>query len=158
MGPRTMTWSRSKLGVAMLVLTEGVFFFMLLLAFVYFREGVKPNPSAGITGIYTLCLLASSVTIWRAQRFVTAGLGTIFLAGQTTEIFRLSRSGIGMSQTLSGTAFFTLAGVHAIHMLAGIVLLAILPAAALEALALYWHFGVFAWLVIFVVVYLWAFL
>lgn len=176
---------RVKLGMAMLVLTESVFFFMLILAFVYFRaEGIATaaaslNPV--VTALYTACLIASSITMWRARASaakepngarlwlgLTFALGCAFLAGQGSEYFRLLRQGVTISQGLFGTTFFTLAGIHGLHVIAGLLLLAILfgitahrgerEAVALEAIAMYWYFVDAVWIVIFSVVYLWTFL
>ena len=63
-----------------------------------------------------------------------------------------------------GTTFFTLTGLHAVHVLVGLVLLATLFAAssarprgvgqtAWEGIAMYWHFVDAVWVVVFSVVY-----
>ena len=57
-----------------------------------------------------------------------------------------------MSQGLFGTTFFTLAGMHLLHVLIGLGLLAALGRSA--AAAMFWQFVVRVWLVIFAVVYL----
>jgi heme/copper-type cytochrome/quinol oxidase subunit 3 len=155
-----MMWTRAKLGMAMLILTESVFFFMLILAFVYFRdESVKTaaaNLNLGAAAIYTVCLMASSFTIWRAQTGVTMVLGAIFLVGQGSEYIRLLRRGITISQGLFGTTFFTLTGIHGLHVLIAILLLGF--SRAQPAVTMYWHFVTVVWLIIFTIVYLWTFL
>jgi heme/copper-type cytochrome/quinol oxidase subunit 3 len=179
-----MRQQRAKLGMAMLVLTESIFFFMLILAFVYFRaESVKTaaaslNPV--VTAIYTACLIASSFTMWRAKTSaardksgarlwlgLTIALGIAFLAGQGSEYLRLLRQGVTISQGLFGTTFFTLTGIHGLHVVVGLLLLAILfgitthrgerESIAVEAIAMYWYFVDAVWIVIFSVVYLWTF-
>jgi heme/copper-type cytochrome/quinol oxidase subunit 3 len=64
----------------------------------------------------------------------------------------------------------TLTGLHALHVLVGIVMLAILlglassrrsgdrHAVAVETVALYWYFVDIVWVAIFAIVYLWTFL
>jgi heme/copper-type cytochrome/quinol oxidase subunit 3 len=155
-----MKWTQAKLGMAMLILAESVFFFMLILAFVYFRdESVKTaaeNLNLRNAAIYTICLVAGSFAIWRAHRGATMVLGAIFLAGQGSEYVRLLRRGITISQGLFGTTFFTLTGVHGLHVLIGILLLGFVRAQ--PAVAMYWHFVTVVWLVIFAIVYLWTFL
>jgi len=179
-----VTRERAKLGMAMFILSESVFFFMLTLAFVYFRAESVQTAAASLnpklTAIYTACLLASSFTMWRAtmsarrehQRIrlwlgITIGLGLVFLLGQGNEYRKLFRSGITISQGLFGTTFFTLTGIHGLHVVAGILLLAIMfgithrrskrESIAVETVAMYWHFVDAAWMVIFSVVYLWSF-
>ena len=63
-----VTQRRTELGMAMFLIAEAVFFFLLILAFVYFRTpGVgKLNLSTG--AFDTGCLLASMFTIWRATK------------------------------------------------------------------------------------------
>jgi len=180
---------RARLGMALFLLTEAVFFFMLILAFVYFRPDSVSTASARlkpwVTAIYTICLLASGLTMWRASAVAAAGreraagvrvwlgltiaLGSIFLIGQGGEYARLIRAGITMSQGLFGTTFFTLTGFHGLDLLLAIVLLIammVLAAApvnerygiAVSALAMYWYFLNAVWIAIFSIVYVWSFL
>ena len=183
-----MMMQRAKLGMAMFLISEAVFFFMLIVAFVYFRGSIGPEGanslSLGATAAYTLCLAVSSFTMWRASASVesrnfgalrawlagTLVLGCIFLAGQGSEYARLLHQHITMSQGLFGTTFFTLTGFHGLHVLAGVLLLAVLlyiatsgdPAerqsVAVQAVALYWYFVDLVWLAIFAIVYLWMLL
>jgi heme/copper-type cytochrome/quinol oxidase subunit 3 len=100
--------------------------------------------------------------LWLA---VTALLGAAFLAGQGLEYARLLGAGLRPGSELFGTTFFTLTGLHALHVLVGLVLLATLLAAAAarprrvghaawEGIAMYWHFVDAVWVVVFSVVYL----
>jgi heme/copper-type cytochrome/quinol oxidase subunit 3 len=161
---------RATLGMAMFLISDGVLFFFLLLAFVYFRPAVGISLDPRAAAVYTACLLASAFTVWRAGReepsrlwlSATALLGTVFLAGQVSGYLRLFRAGINMSQGLFGTTFFTLAGVHGLHIAAGLVVIGILAAGAtrqftaIRATALYWYFLTVVWLCIFGMVYLWS--
>lgn len=164
----------AQLGMALFLLSEAVFFFMLIWAFVYFRSA-SLGAAAGtlnlpVTAVYTACLLASSFTVQRAavsstRRWLvgTIVLGAVFLFGQGSESLRLFRQNVTISQSVFGTTFFTLTGFHGLHVLVGIALLAIVlgvsaQRAAVETVALYWHFVDAVWLVIFAVVYLWTFL
>jgi heme/copper-type cytochrome/quinol oxidase subunit 3 len=163
----------ARLGMALFLLNEAVFFFMLISAFVYFRASSLPAAAAnlkpGVTAIYTVCLLASSITVWRATAqgnrawtCATLALGAVFLFGQGSEYLRLFQQNITVSQGLFGSTFFTLTGLHALHVLIGLVLLVVLLATqntlSPPSIALYWYFVDAVWLVIFSVVYLWAFL
>jgi heme/copper-type cytochrome/quinol oxidase subunit 3 len=152
-----LIWPRAKLGMAMLILTESVFFFMLLLAFIYFRDQSLKTAvatlSLRVTSLYTACLLISSLALWRSRITLAILFGGIFLAGQGAECIRILRSGVTMSQGLFGTTFFTLAGVHGLHVIVGLGLLAF----AGRQSGMFWHFVVAVWLAIFAVVYVWSF-
>ncbi|MBF6568649.1 MAG: heme-copper oxidase subunit III [Candidatus Binataceae bacterium] len=136
------------------------------------------------TGAFSVSLFASSVTMWLADRslrrgrrrghqlwlIVTMLLGAIFLVGQGTEYAHLILSGVTWSANLFGTTFFTLTGFHGLHVFAGLCALAIVTLVAqtgelterrrqaFEAVGLYWHFVDGVWIVIFTIVYLWAFI
>ncbi len=154
-----MTRRRTELGMAMFLIAEAVFFFLLILAFVYFRTpgAGKLNLGAGV--LDTACLLASIFTIWRATAgsrlwlAATILFGTIFLAGQGVQYLHLMRDGVTISQGLFGTTFFTLAGVHGLHVFAGLIALAIVPVTAIRTMALYWYFVAGVGLAIFLVAY-----
>ncbi len=151
---------RAQLGMAMFLIAEAVFFFLLILAFVYFHAKGNLSLEAGL--LSTALLLASSLSMWRAiggSRLwlaVTIVLGVAFLAGQGTQYLRLIRDGVTIGQGLFGTTFFTLIGAHGLHVLAGLVALAIVPSTALRTLALYWYFFAAVWVVIFLAAYVWG--
>ena len=135
------------------------------------------------TSIFTAALLASSVTMHfavtsakaRKRRglglwlLATIALGTIFLVGQGAEYLGLIRENVTISRNLFGTTFFTLTGFHGLHVFISLVMLAILlglaldrrghelRAPAVEVISIYWHFVDVVWIVVFSVVYLWAF-
>jgi heme/copper-type cytochrome/quinol oxidase subunit 3 len=159
-----MTWTKAKLGMSMLILAESVFFFMLILAFIYFRSASLKTATATLhpaaTSIYTVCLIGSGFTLWRGWLAPTIGLGTLFLLGQGREYVALLQTGVTMGQGLFGTTFFTLTGIHAIHAALGLVLLGSVWAGrfAVPAIAMFWYFVTAAWLVVFAVVYLGTFL
>ncbi len=126
---------RAQLGTAMFLISEGVFFFLLILAFRYFA----PIPAITPTWwLFTALLLASAFTTWRRWRWATITLGAAFLIGQAL---------------FFGTTFFILAGIHGIHILAGLIALAIVPVPALRTMALYWYFFTAVWLAIVLVAY-----
>jgi len=151
---------RAQLGMAMFLLAETVFFFLLILAFLYFH-GSNKDLHLQITAIYSVLLVVSVFSLWRAAASrsrkwlaVTIGLGAAFVVGQAGEYLRLIQDGVTMRQSLFGTTFFTLAGMHELHVLAGLIALAVVPFSALRVIALYWTFFVFVWLVIFIVAYI----
>lgn len=135
------------------------------------------------TGIFSLFLLASSFTVWLAGRslaaknhfmlkiwlLVTIILGALFIYGQATEWFGLFAQNITISRNVFGTTFFTLTGFHGFHVCVGLIMLSIVLALAMfgdfkgpksdgvECVSIYWHFVDGVWIVVYSVIYLWAF-
>ncbi len=165
---------RASLGMLLFLLNEAVLFFMLIAAYVYFRssavETAHQNLNLTSASLFTVCLLASSIMMWCAaatgvRSWLAAALvlGAIFLYGQGAEYWRLFGLNITVARNQFGTTFFTLTGVHALHVLVGVIVIAIwlarqAPAAGLHSVALYWYFVDAVWLAIFAIVYLWTFL
>ena len=171
-----MVTDRTILGVAIFIASESVFFLAIVLAYVAYRDAglatAKANLDIGRTAIFSIALFASSATMVLAVRArsarwlaATMALGAIFLVGQGSEYARLLGEGIGPGSALFGTTFFTLTGLHGLHVLAGLVALAALFTAsrrraravgpmAWEAVGLYWHFVDAVWVVVFSVVYI----
>lgn len=138
-----MNTSRTRLGMLLFVASEGVFFLLLILAYVmYHREqGNGPTAAGSLdvlrTGVFSVFLLASSATMALAGRqarnesrtgflgalAVTALLGSVFLAGQGWEYAQLLHEGVTISRDLFGTTFFTLTGFHGLHVLLGLLLM-----------------------------------
>jgi heme/copper-type cytochrome/quinol oxidase subunit 3 len=147
-----------------------------VIAYVVLREQglatARAQLDVGRTAIFSVLLFASSGTIGlatarrsRVLLALTALLGAAFLTGQGLEYARLLGTGLRPGSELFGTTFFTLTGLHAVHVLVGLVLLVTLFAAssarprrvghvAWEGIAMYWHFVDAVWVVVFSVVYL----
>lgn len=125
---------RAQLGMAMFLISEAVFFFLLILAFAYFRATPDLNSASG--WILTALLVGASLTVWRAWRWITVALGVAFLV------------------VLFITTPSVLTGLHGLHVLAGIIALALVPVSALRTMALYWYFFTAVWLAIFLTVFL----
>jgi cytochrome c oxidase subunit III len=141
---------------------------------------LQPRLPIGVTGVNTLVLLASSVAMVAASRalehddtrglvrrlLVTAGLGVAFLAVQGYEWVRLVSFGLTVSSGAYGGTFYTLIGTHAAHVVAAVVWVAAMVLLAargrfadgrtgpLRACAIYWHFVVALWPILYVAVYL----
>lgn len=178
---------RIRLGMLTFIASEAVFFLLLILAFLYFRYQNTPaqssasNLDAPKTLIFTVCLVASSGTLWLAERSLkkkktklvilwlvaTVVLGLVFLGGQGLEYFSLFNKGIDINTNTFGTTFFTLTGFHGLHVFSGLLALAILAGlgfiglfkrakvpVVLQSVSYYWHFVDAVWLVIFTIVYL----
>lgn len=136
------------------------------------------------TGIFSLFLLASSFSVWLAGKslrnknhymlkiwiLVTILLGATFIFGQALEWFGLFGKNITIGTNVFSTTFFTLTGFHGFHVCVGLIMLSLLLGLAIagdfkgpnsdavEAVSLYWHFVDGVWIVVFSVIYLWAFL
>jgi heme/copper-type cytochrome/quinol oxidase subunit 3 len=173
--PAVMT-NRTLLGVAVFIASESIFFLAIVLAYVAYRDAglatAKATLDVGRTAIFSVALFASSGTMALAARaensrwlIATIVLGAIFLLGQGSEYARLLGEGVGPGSALFGTTFFTLTGLHGLHVVAGLVALVALLSANLrrpqavravawEAVSMYWHFVDAVWVVVFSVVYL----
>ena len=74
-----ITGDTNRFAMLLFLLSEAAFFAILIIAYVYFHSAVKAGPDAANSldpmksGIYTVFLLASSFTVWRAEKCVTAG-------------------------------------------------------------------------------------
>jgi heme/copper-type cytochrome/quinol oxidase subunit 3 len=179
----------SRLAMILFLISEGLFFIFLIIAYAFFHESQKTGPTAAnsqdplTTGAFTVALLSSSFTMWRAEKSYARGhigafrnwlgativLGAIFMFGQGREYLGLYRANVTVSRNVFGSSFFTLTGFHGLHVIFGLITLLILLAlafqrserpqeSAVRTIALYWHFVDWVWVVIFSVVYLWAIL
>jgi heme/copper-type cytochrome/quinol oxidase subunit 3 len=127
---------RTQLGMAMFLISDAVFFFLLILACVYLRAlPIFVDPSGWIL---TALLLASSLCVWRGWRWAALVLGAGFVA------------------FLFGTRFSMLTAVHGLFVFAGVISIAVVPGSALRTVALFWYFFTAVWLVIFLVSRVWA--
>ncbi len=96
----------------------------------------------------------------------TVLLGAIFLMTTAREWYHLIHDfGLTIRTNLFGTTFYSLVGLHATHVVIGLIMLTIAlalllsgrvkerHAERLEVLSLYWHFVDGVWVVVFLVVY-----
>src|SRR5262245_43640226 len=139
-------------------------------------------PSITIATAMTFCLLTSSYTMVLAVRAARAGAaeraarwlaatmagGVAFLVLHLDEWRRLVHEGMSpranpWGDALFGSTFFTLTGMHMLHVLIGIVVLGATAARLLgrrttaegvEIAGLYWHFVDLVWMFLFPLVYL----
>ena len=174
----------ARLATMFLIAGEVMFFAGLISAYFVLRMGaaqwpppLQPRLPVLVTGLNTLVLLGSSFAMVRTQRDrsrarvvrglnVTAALGLVFLTVQGYEWIRLVGYGLTMASSAYGASFYTLIGVHGLHVIGALVWLAIVragvgrgrflepSAAGLRACAMYWHFVVALWPVLYVTVYL----
>ncbi len=176
---------RGTVGMACLIFAEACIFTIFVVAYLFYvgKSLTGPTPREVLeTPIFnTICLLSSSLTVHFATRFLHAGrraaflalwfltivLGGIFLYGTGREWHRLIyEHGLTISTNLFGTTYYSLVGLHATHVVVGVILLSVVFLFALagrvgpeqtkraEVLSLYWHFVDGVWVVVFTVVYI----
>jgi cytochrome c oxidase subunit 1/cytochrome c oxidase subunit I+III len=177
---------KNKAGVLAFIISETGFFGVLILAYLFFNASPQAGPNSHDldlrkTVFFSLCLFASSFTIWRSEVSQRKGnhrgmstwlaatilLGGIFIVGQGMEYWGLLKSGVTISSNLFATTFFTLTGFHGLHVLVGLIILLIVlglalggafkkggHSPALEAAGYYWHFVDVVWVFVLTVVYI----
>jgi heme/copper-type cytochrome/quinol oxidase subunit 3 len=168
------------------VASEAVFFLLLLVAYVVFNTNlVGEITSASVldvtrTAFFSVALLGSSFTLWKAEAFLKSGkfaqfrlwlaltitLGAIFIGGQAIEYYGLISSDVTISDNLFTATFFTVTGFHGLHVIVGLIALSIvfvlavkqdrnvLHGSALKAIGIYWHFVDVVWIAVFCIIYL----
>jgi cytochrome c oxidase subunit III len=175
---------RGKIGMACLIIAESAIFTIFVVAYLFYLgkrvSGPTPGEVLETPIFYTICLLSSSLTIHLARKLlergrrtgflalwlVTVVLGALFLYGTAQEWHRLIyEHGLTISTNLFGTTYYSLVGLHAFHVTAGLILLTIVllfglagrlgseHSARVDVLSLYWHFVDGVWIVVFTVVY-----
>jgi cytochrome c oxidase subunit 3 len=176
--------SRGKVAMAGLIIAESAIFTIFVVAYLFYlgKSITGPTPSEVLETpiFYTICLLSSSLTIHLAAKFLergigfaflgfwvlTVGLGGLFLYGTAQEWHRLIyKHGLTISTNLFGTTYYSLVGLHAFHVTAGLIMLVIVAVFAFSGrvgvsqsgrvavLSMYWHFVDAVWVVVFTVVY-----
>jgi cytochrome c oxidase subunit 3 len=176
--------SRGKVAMACLIIAESAIFTIFVVAYLFYlgknTTGPKPSEVLETPIFYTICLLSSSLTIHLAAKclargigfaflgfwLLTIALGGLFLYGTAMEWHRLIyEHGLTISTNLFGTTYYSLVGLHAFHVTAGLIMLAIVAVFGLagrvgikqsgriEVLSMYWHFVDAVWVVVFTVVY-----
>jgi len=180
-------WSlpyRGRVGMACLIVAESAIFTIFVVAYLFYAgkslAGPTPREVLETPIFYTICLLSSSLTIHFASRFLERGkrgaflglwvltivLGGLFLFGTAQEWRRLIyERGLTITTNLFGTTYYSLVGLHATHVTAGLLMLSIVllfglagrvsreHSARVDVLSLYWHFVDAVWVVVFTVVY-----
>ena len=177
--------SRGRVGMLGLIAAESAIFTIFVVAYLFYLgkslSGPEPKDVLHPPVLYTICLLSSSLSIHlaiknlRQQNIIpfvllwsaTIALGGIFLYGTAREWGRLIYGeGLTISTNLFGTTYYSLVGLHAFHVVVGLILLSVVliftflgamkpqHAERVDVLSLYWHFVDAVWAVVFTVVYI----
>jgi cytochrome c oxidase subunit III len=176
--------SRGKVAMAGLIIAESAIFTIFVVAYLFYlgKSVTGPTPSEVLETpiFYTICLLSSSLTIHLAAKslerdyrrlflgfwLLTIALGGLFLYGTAQEWHRLIyERGLTISTNLFGTTYYSLLGLHAFHVTAGLIMLLMVAtfgfigrmgvsqSGRVAVLSMYWHFVDAVWVVVFTVVY-----
>lgn len=184
--PPERTLSPAQWGMVSFLTSEVALFSTLIVTYIYYlgKDIVGPTPaealSLTVVPYTTACLLGSSGTIHLAESRLKRGsrggfirwwaatiiLGALFLGGTGIEWHDLIVGHqLTIGRNLFGTTFYTLVGLHALHVTGGVVLLSLVFGLALrrrvttehrtgvELVSWYWHFVDAVWVVVFTVVY-----
>jgi cytochrome c oxidase subunit III len=175
---------RGRAGVIGFIMAETSLFAVFVVAYLFYIgksvTGPSPKEVLDLPIVGTVCLLSSSISVALAARalaagrvaragswlFVTVVLGLAFLGGTAREWRRLIvERGLTIGTNLFGTTFYPLVGLHASHVILGLVMLSLCVAFAcsgalktvhaerVELVSWYWHFVDGVWIVVFTVVY-----
>lgn len=185
--PSEMPWTlpyRGTVGMACLIVAESAIFIIFVVAYIFYigksLTGPTPAQVLELPIFGTVCLLSSSITVHFAVVALRKGklractswlagtvlLGSLFLATTAREWYHLIHDeGLTIQTNLFGTTYYSLVGLHATHVVVGLIMLALVlgfslfglvreeHAEKLETLSLYWHFVDAVWVVVFTVVY-----
>ena len=177
--------SRGIVGMACLVLAESAIFIIFVVAYLFYIgrsvSGPTPREVLEFPIFATICLLSSSITVHFAVHALrgshvgrcaawlaaTVLLGGIFIGATAMEWYDLIyHYGLTIRTNLFGTTFYSLVGLHASHVIVGLIMLTLtfifaitgklaqVHSERLEVISIYWHFVDAVWVVVFTVVYI----
>ena len=176
--------ARGRVAMYALIAAEAAIFTIFVVAYLFYigKSLSGPTPSEVLSPpfLYTVCLLSSSLTIHLAGKSLRGGnvrgfgawwlltiiFGALFLYGTASEWHRLIyKDGLTINTNLFGTTYYSLVGLHAFHVIMGLLGLTTVMVFAIfgavkqeyaeriDVLSLYWHFVDAVWIVVFTVVY-----
>jgi cytochrome c oxidase subunit III len=178
--------TNGKLGIWLFLASEVMLFGALFSTYIILRSGAVEWPHGELSvllgAINTVILISSSVTMvmaWamlklkdfgksRMYLVITFLLAGVFLVNKYFEYAEHLHKGEGPAHSTFLAIYFTLTGLHGIHILGGMVVMAyfIGPGAGMwkrkpeqftnriEYTGLYWHFVDLVWIFLFPVLYL----
>jgi cytochrome c oxidase subunit 3 len=178
-----------KLGMWLFIVSDSLTFSGLLVGYSYVRIASErwPMPfefwpTIVMATLMTFCLLSSSLTMAlavrasslgdrpRVVRFILLTMlgGLLFVLLHAKEWAGLLAEGVRIWENpwgvpLFGASFFTLTGLHMLHVISGVIYLGVIALGVsrgrfthedVEISGLYWHFVDLVWMFIFPLVYL----
>lgn len=167
----------AKIGLGVFIAVAGALFALFVSAYAMRMQlgDWRPLPAPALLWLNTLVLVLSSVALQWAQAAarrgrmegVKAGLlaagatSLVFLVGQTLAWIQLTGEGYVLSSNPANAFFYVLTAAHALHVFGGLVALGRTADTVwrgarmdqvrlrVELCAIYWHFLLFVWLVLF---------
>src|SRR5512140_248781 len=179
--------NNARLGLWLFLASEAMLFGGLISAYAFLRTGAGPGEfgqplsEVPLAGFNTLVLLASSValtlSVWalRVGAFgrcrlllgTTIILGAVFIGIKWVDYTQKFAHGLYPSTSTFLAIFFTLTGVHALHVIGGMIVLGYLwltgkgvwkkepdhLLSRVSATAVYWNFVDAVWIILFLLLY-----
>jgi cytochrome c oxidase subunit III len=180
--PRKPPQRRFSTAITLGMISISMFFLVPCTAFVVLAltsNAWLPMHLPKILWFNTAILLASSFTLWKARKRLSAidfrgfrklwrattVLGVLFLAGQLIAWVQLVRTGIYIATNQATSFFYIFTAAHAVHLLGGIAALLyvsmrdfekgnISRVTAVEITSYYWHFMDGLWAFLLILLYL----
>jgi cytochrome c oxidase subunit III len=172
-----------KFTMWLFIISDAVTFGAFLMAYGFIRVAApnwtRPFESGSVINvvIMTIVLITSSLTMLgamdaskvgdkaKAMRFLysTMALGSIFAILHIREWTELIGKGTTIGSGLFGQTFFTITGLHLLHVISGVIALLVvamryssgrLTPSHVETTGLYWHFVDLVWMFVVPLVYL----
>jgi heme/copper-type cytochrome/quinol oxidase subunit 3 len=172
-----------KFTMWLFIISDAITFGALLFSYGYIRVATpnwtRPFESGSVINvvIMTIVLITSSLTMLgavdaakagdkgKAMRFLysTMALGAIFAILHIREWHELIGKGTTLSSGLFGQTFYTITGLHLLHVISGVIALLVvavkyssgrLTPSHVETTGLYWHFVDLVWMFVVPLVYL----
>jgi cytochrome c oxidase subunit 3 len=183
-GTESGSMPAAKVGLGIFLAVVGCLFALFTSAY-FMRMGLSDWQAMPVprllwlnTGVLVLSSVALQCALVAARRrqldtvklgLVTGGITAIaFLVGQVMAWRELTADGYFLSSNPANSFFYLMTAMHGLHILGGLVALASTTVAAwgrarferlrlrVELCAMYWHFLLFIWLAIFVLLAGWA--
>jgi len=171
----------NRLGLWLFIISDSFLFIGLMVMRFYLLGLHRPELNQGLGLVVTSVLLMSSFCMNRAEVSIAHGdkrnfivftvitllLGLVFLAGVVgVEWPTALKAGVTPESGVAGAAFFMMTGMHAFHVITGVLFLGIVLYNGaqgrysaerhwpVEACANYWHFVDLAWIFFYPALYL----
>src|SRR5579863_4003046 len=141
---------RGSVGMACLIVAESAIFIIFVVAYLFYigksLSGPTPAQVLELPIFGTICLLSSSITVHFAVSALRKGnlrnctiqlagtvlLGSLFLLMTAREWYHLIHDeGLTIQTNLFGTTYYSLVGLHATHVVVGLIMLSLVLGFAL---------------------------
>ncbi len=173
-----------KVGIISLIFTESALFTIFVVAYLFYigksLNGPYPQDVLSLPILASIALFSSSFTVVIAEKAfhhgklptfhlwwgITALLGFFFIGFTAYEWYELiEHHGLTIQSNTFGSTFYSLVGLHAFHVVVGLILLSLVWILSMlghvksdqferiQMISWYWHFVDAIWVVVLLVVY-----